>query len=225
MECTAVNSREKYSLKGWSKKMLQPTFQLKWRWHFKWDAFLHIVMQRTGNAVNRSGQSISCRTIGWKRVPCKQQLNISLLSAQNSILAVCCACTLAKNHAASMILSLVASGLNSYVLLDWRKKMAKDECNLRSKESLQKIKTYVKNGNEWIRLRKKLLQVFISQLEQKMLGRALSALRRGETQDTTNTMIYGRGGQFILLGRHFEKAAYSGGPYLLMEIEASLGWS
>jgi len=39
------------------------------------------------------------------------------------------------------------------------------------------------------------------------------------------TIAYFRGGQLILLRCHFEKAAYIGGPYLLMETEASLGWS
>ena len=34
---------------------------------------------------------------------------------------------------------------------------------------------------------------------------------------------YARGGRLIWLSGHFEKAAFSGGPYLLMEIEASLG--
>jgi len=32
-----------------------------------------------------------------------------------------------------------------------------------------------------------------------------------------------RGGQLLLLGGHFEKAAFRGGPHLLMEVEASLG--
>jgi len=34
-----------------------------------------------------------------------------------------------------------------------------------------------------------------------------------------------RGGQLIRLMGHFEKATYSGGPYLIMAIEASLGSS
>jgi len=34
-------------------------------------------------------------------------------------------------------------------------------------------------------------------------------------------MIYVRGGQLFLLGGHFEKAAFSGGPYL-MRVEANL---
>jgi len=32
-----------------------------------------------------------------------------------------------------------------------------------------------------------------------------------------------QGGQLLWLGGHFEKAAFSRGPYLLIEIEASLG--
>ena len=35
-------------------------------------------------------------------------------------------------------------------------------------------------------------------------------------------MAYYRGGQLILLGGHFWKAAFSEGPYLLIEIEPSL---
>ena len=34
--------------------------------------------------------------------------------------------------------------------------------------------------------------------------------------------FYVRDGQLILLGVHFQKAAFSGGPYLVMEVEASL---
>jgi len=34
-----------------------------------------------------------------------------------------------------------------------------------------------------------------------------------------------RGGQLIWLMFHFEKATYSGGPYLMMAIEANLGSS
>ena len=36
---------------------------------------------------------------------------------------------------------------------------------------------------------------------------------------------YGKCGQFIWLGGHFEKAAFSGGSYLLIEIEIRLGLS
>jgi len=35
-------------------------------------------------------------------------------------------------------------------------------------------------------------------------------------------MTWNRVGQLILLGGHFHKAALSGGPFLLMEVEASL---
>ena len=36
-------------------------------------------------------------------------------------------------------------------------------------------------------------------------------------------LLSSRGGQLIWLGCNFEKAAYSGGPYFLLAIEASLG--
>jgi len=35
-------------------------------------------------------------------------------------------------------------------------------------------------------------------------------------------LAYGRGGQLIWLGSHFEKATFGGGPYLFSEIETSL---
>jgi len=35
-------------------------------------------------------------------------------------------------------------------------------------------------------------------------------------------MMLGRGGQLFLLGGHFAKATFSGGPYLLMRVEANL---
>ena len=35
--------------------------------------------------------------------------------------------------------------------------------------------------------------------------------------------VLDQGGQLFLLGGHFEKAAFSGGPYLLMGVEASIG--
>ena len=41
--------------------------------------------------------------------------------------------------------------------------------------------------------------------------------------DRFEKMAYIRGGQLIWLEGHLEKVAFSGGPYLLMEIDASFG--
>jgi len=38
-----------------------------------------------------------------------------------------------------------------------------------------------------------------------------------------NAIMYTRGGQLLLLGGHFEKAALSGGPYLFVGVEARIG--
>jgi len=39
---------------------------------------------------------------------------------------------------------------------------------------------------------------------------------------SSSVETYALGGQLFLLGGHFEKAAFSGGPNLLMRVEASL---
>jgi len=51
----------------------------------------------------------------------------------------------------------------------------------------------------------------------------LSCRRMRQEARSTLRIVLVSGGQLIWLGSHLEKAAFSGGPYLLTEIEASLG--
>jgi len=52
--------------------------------------------------------------------------------------------------------------------------------------------------------------------------RRLQNIQNKTNQKSLNIYPYTRGGQLFLLGGHFEKAAFSGRPYLLMRVEANL---
>ena len=106
---------------------------------------------------------------------------------------------------------------------------------------LRNIKTYARNrekGNEFMpvattfRFQKYTIYVcfysiwtnILFPFQEKVAKYTVWSKTTLEQQHVLCFFAQNKGGQLIVLGGHFEKAAFSGGPYLPMEVETSLSW-